>query len=127
MQRKDRAVLVLKRCGLLLIAGILYVLCIRIFHLGISCPFWRISGYKCPGCGVSRMCLALLRLDFREAFLQNQVLFVLAPFLLTIIGRVNWRYIRSGDARCTKSENLMIYAMIVILLVWGFVRNQLSL
>ncbi len=31
------------------------------------CPFARLSGHPCPGCGMTRATLALLRLDWAEA------------------------------------------------------------
>ncbi len=45
------------------------VLVYVIFHLvGIGCPIKFVTGVSCPGCGMTRAYLALLRLDFAGAF-----------------------------------------------------------
>ena len=46
-----------------------YLLIVAIFyHLGISCVCLRLTGFPCPGCGMTRAVLAALRLDFSAAF-----------------------------------------------------------
>ena len=41
------------------------------FGIGIACPFERLTGYQCPGCGVSGMFLSLLKGDLSGAFSSN--------------------------------------------------------
>ena len=62
--------------GLLLMVavGAGYALWVNLTHLSIPCPFHAITGLQCPGCGVTRMCLALLRLDVSGAWSANPVL-----------------------------------------------------
>ena len=69
--------------GLLLVAavGTGYALWVNLTHLSIPCPFHAITGLQCPGCGVTRMCLALLRLDVSGAWKANPVLLLLLPLL----------------------------------------------
>ena len=77
-------------CSLLLVlaVGFLYAAAVRLFHIGIPCVFQEVTGLKCPGCGISGMCLALLRLDFKSAFLSNRLLFVLIPVFLFVFARI---------------------------------------
>ena len=58
-----------------------YALWVNLTHLSIPCPFHAITGLQCPGCGVTRMCLALLRLDVSGAWKANPVLLLLLPLL----------------------------------------------
>ncbi len=45
------------------------VLVYAIFHItGIGCPVRYATGISCPGCGMTRAWLSLLRLDFAGAF-----------------------------------------------------------
>ena len=46
---------------------------------GLYCPFWKFTGLLCPGCGVTRMCLALLRLDLAGAWRANPALLLALP------------------------------------------------
>ena len=69
-----------------LCVGCAYALFCRLTGLGIPCLFHLATGLNCPGCGVSRMLLSLLRLDFPAAFHYNAVLFCLLPVLLGLFG-----------------------------------------
>ena len=52
-----------------------------------NCPILRMFGVPCPGCGMTRACAALLRLDFRAAAAYHPLVFVLIPGLLYFIFR----------------------------------------
>lgn len=51
---------------LITVAVLVYALVIALTPL--SCPFWMVTGLPCPGCGMSRALLALVRLDIKTAF-----------------------------------------------------------
>ena len=50
-------------------------------YFGIYCLFKRFFGIPCPGCGMTRAYLALLRLDIRGAF-EMHPMFWSVPILL---------------------------------------------
>ena len=102
--------------------GALYALVVTVSGHGIPCPIRLATGFECPGCGVSRMLLALIRLDFAAAFAANAVLLCLLPFLLFAAGRLVYVYIRRGTMRDRAAE-IFIWIAIAALLVWGVVRN----
>lgn len=52
-----------------------------------GCPILRVFGVPCPGCGMTRACAALLRLDFRAAAAYHPLVFVLISGLLYFIFR----------------------------------------
>ena len=58
--------------GVLLLCGLAYALWLRVGGFGIPCMFHTLTGLDCPSCGVTRMCMALLRLDFEAAFFINE-------------------------------------------------------
>ena len=120
---KKRLYEVMKKGAVVLAIGCAY----SIFHittgLGIPCVIHEITGLKCPGCGVTRMLLALIRLDFRTAFGYNAVLLCMLPLLAALLAVSVIRYIRTGSRKLTRPENGIMWAMIVILLAWGVVRN----
>ncbi len=109
--------------ALLLIGG-LYAWVHAAYGFSIPCVFRKFTGLDCPGCGVSRMLLAMLRLDFSRAFLANRVLFCLLPVLLFLCVRAVWLYIRDGFVR-DRLSTVLSGICVGILLVWGVVRNVL--
>ncbi len=42
-----------------------------LFVTKAGCPFYRVFGVPCPGCGLTRAWLAVLRFDFAAAFGYN--------------------------------------------------------
>ncbi len=57
--------------------GIPYMLWLLLTGAGIPCLYYTLTGFLCPGCGISRMFLALLRLDLAAAFFYNPAVFLL--------------------------------------------------
>lgn len=50
----------------------------------ISCPFYKITGYQCSGCGSQRAFHEILHLNFREAFHQNALVLFGIPYFSLI-------------------------------------------
>ena len=108
--------------AIVLAVGGIYAWVHSAYGFSVPCLFRKVTGWDCPGCGVSRMLLAILRLDFSAAFLFNRVLFCLLPVLLFIGGRMVWLYIRDGSVR-DRLSTVLAWICVGILLVWGVVRN----
>ena len=49
-----------------------------------NCPVKLLTGYPCPGCGMTRAGFSIFKLDFKSAFEYNPLIFVL-PFILIIL------------------------------------------
>ena len=121
----------LKKCILtsaaILCVGCAYAVFVRLTGLGIPCPFHLVTGLNCPGCGVSRMLLSLLRLDFRAAFRYNAALLCLSPVLLGVFGVHIVRYVRTGSRKSGPLLEGVEIALAVILVLWGVVRNFIGM
>lgn len=102
-------------------AGIVYYLIPD--GIRIKCPVFEIIGFYCPGCGVTRMCLNLIDLKFYEAFRSNCGVFICMPFLTAFFGERWYSWIRTGKPAYNTHMKIMVWTMIVILLVFGVVRN----
>ena len=50
----------------------------------ISCPFYKITGYQCSGCGSQRAFHEILHLNFKEAFHQNALVLFGIPYFSLI-------------------------------------------
>ncbi len=107
----------------LLVVGCIYALVCRWLGWGIPCLFRLATGWQCPGCGVSRMCLALLRLDFAGAWQANPALLCLTPLLAAIAADMTVRYVRTGLATPKGWSQIATWIAIIALLVFGILRN----
>lgn len=117
----------IKKAGIYLIAAIIigytYAIFVNVTGWAIPCVFHRITGLKCPGCGVTRMCLAIIRFDIAEAFRSNQMLFILLPVLLIIFGNYTIGYIKTGRWFLSKGYTALTYICIGLLLLYAVYRN----
>ncbi len=93
------------------------------FNVGIPCIFYKITGLKCPGCGITRMLLSIWKLDFRSAYEANQMIFILQPVLYYFIVKNVLAYIRGQQMIYRKWENVLLYILIVLMLGFFVIRN----
>ena len=123
MTSKARRHKLIAWAGLILGIGLAYALFVRLTGLAVPCPFHLVTGLLCPGCGVTRMSLALLRLDFAAAWQANPALLLLLPVLAGLLGQVALRYVKTGKARLSPGQNTLVWAMVLALLLYGIGRN----
>lgn len=87
------------------------------YGFSIPCPFHLITGFYCPGCGVTRMIFSILKLDFYQAFRYNPLLFILSIlYIIFIVERV----IRKKDYKVSNKAAIVI---LVILILYAVARN----
>ena len=120
---KQRARKLLLWAGLILGIGLAYALFCLWTGLAVPCPVRAVTGLLCPGCGVTRMCLALLRLDFPGAWAANPGLLLLLPPLALLLGRLGLRYVKTGSTRLGRGENILIWSMVSAMLLYAVLRN----
>lgn len=120
---RERAKRVAVFGGILLTCGLLYGwLCV---HTGVAvpCVFYQITGYSCPGCGVTRMCLNILKGNIPEAIRCNPALFFCLIPLLFVFADSIIRYIKNGERKLRKWQEIVLYIVIAVLLIHGVIRN----
>ena len=120
---KKRAVRVIVKYAVIVGIGLLYALFVSVSGIGVPCPLFTLTGLQCPGCGVSRMALALLQWDFASAFRANPVILLTSPTLLFCLLRAEICYIRTGEVCSSRLYRILLCAEAVVLLVFGIVRN----
>jgi hypothetical protein len=100
------------------ISGVLYLKVLSPkLGIHIPCIFHEVTNLHCPGCGITRVCLSLLKGDFEQAFHYNMLVFVLAPLLLT--------YIVLEKKGLKRTANVMMMVSITLTLIFWVLRNTL--
>jgi hypothetical protein len=118
-----RARCVLKKGGILLGVGVAYLIFVSLTGLGIPCIFHALTGLHCPGCGITRLFVALGRLDLAAAWDANALVLVLLPFLIGFGAWHLYEYIRQGKVRTSLFEQILIILAFILTVVFGILRN----
>ena len=120
---KQRFFKLVKPTAIILAIGFTYIIIHKLTGFGIFCPVNKFTHLYCPGCGVSRMFLHLIKLEFYEAFSSNCVLFCLLPVFAAAALWHAYKYIRFGKTKLNKAETVICWIIVGILLTFGVVRN----
>ena len=121
---KKRLKKVIIRDVLLLFALIGYYFLNKYEGFSIPCPFHLVTGYLCPGCGITRAFFALLELDFHKALTYNLLIVFYAPFILAYFIYNDYLFIYDKrDKIIRKIPNIIWYILIFITIAFGIVRN----
>lgn len=94
-------------------------LCIK-YNIYIPCIFHKITGLYCPGCGITRMIISLLKMNFCQAFRYNPLAFILLPLFICyyII-----KYIFYLKNKQLIINNKVWYTILMIVILFGIIRN----
>lgn len=122
--RKNRLMQVVKPVAEVLLIGIVYFVFIKVTGWAIPCPIKLVTGKFCPGCGLSRMLLAVLRLDFKAAFLANRLLFFLLPVLLLYALIKAVIYVKTGSNKQHLLEHIGFIFVFILTVAFWIMRNM---
>lgn len=121
---KERLYKTLKPIFLLLLVGGIYVVLIYTTGFKIPCPIKFATGFDCPGCGISRVLLSYLRLDFKTAFFTNPVITVILPIMFGDYVYHKYLYVVHNNKKpFNKLENISMYVMIGALILYAVIKN----
>lgn len=119
---KERLRSSLIRTAVVLGIGGIYAAFVMISGLGIPCPFYLFTGLKCPGCGISRMLIAILQGDLHSAFHYNSFLFLTLPIIVACLVWNEICYVKNKNTG-SKVINAVLWVEIASALIFGIVRN----
>ena len=80
-----------------------------------SCPFHKLTGYQCPGCGMQRALHEILHGNFKTAFLYNPLPFILFPYILLGLYLV----LSKESVRRNKIKNVLYGKVAAIIMICG--------
>lgn len=84
-------------------------------NISIDCPILKITGFYCPGCGISRLILSLFKGNIYQAFRWNPFLFLLIICLPI--------YVFIEDKIPKKVQTILLYSLLVITITYMVIRN----
>ncbi len=87
-----------------------------------KCPFYFLTGLKCPGCGSQRAMHELLHFDVIEAVQYNAVLVAAIPFLTLLVLSMAMRG-RFPRFHSMLNSAPVIWAVLGIVVLWWIIRN----
>ena len=101
----------------LLLLAIVYVKILSpMFHIHIPCIFNLVTGYECPGCGMTRVVLALLDGNVYQAFRWNMLVFLLIPIYSA------YALLSRKEQHAKKSKMIMV-TMLSLTVLFFILRN----
>lgn len=84
----------------------------------IPCIFHKITGLYCPGCGITRMFISILRLKFIDAFHYNCFAFILLIIFIIL------NLIKIITQKNIMIKNSVLYVIIALAIVFAILRNM---
>ena len=123
---KKRLKSTLIKYGIILGIALAYLIFVLCTNIGIPCVFHLITGLKCPGCGISRMLMSIVRLDFVSAFWYNPLLFVTGPLIIAYIVASEVKFVKYGNRDMGKWQ-IFMWIELGLLLAYWVLRNVLHI
>ena len=117
---KNMSKIIFKILGFIIISFGYYFLNLK-FSFSIPCVFYKITGFYCPGCGITRMFFSILRFDFYQAFRFNPFVFILIiTYLLYFLIYIIVKLVKKKEIIICKK---IYYILVVLAVIFGILRN----
>ncbi len=107
--------------SVIVILTFVYILNYMLFGSGVPCIIHRLTNLYCPGCGVTRMFLSLLKGQFYQAFRYNAFVFIL--LIASIIYLFSECIYYICKKRFFSLSNGVYIALVILSLSFGIIRN----
>jgi len=88
---------------------------VKVFGINIPCIFYKLTGLYCPGCGITRSLLALMKFDLYQAFRYNIIIYIITPVMVV------QEIIRHRENK--KLADLIIWACLILCAAFMILRN----
>ena len=105
----------IKKYENLLICILIYVLFLMIleFMFDNTCVFKILTGYSCPGCGLTRAFISFFKMDFRLAFSYHPLFLLSLPLFYCVFKSLNG----NKDVKINIAIFLIVILFIIIYLI----------
>lgn len=110
------------KLALLLIVGFIYYIITQVTSFYIPCPIRTLTGFVCPGCGITHFFIDLINLNFINAMQQNLAIFVLLVIWI-LVGIIYMIFRPQSLKKGGRVFNILIWSSVILLVVFGILRN----
>lgn len=112
----------MKKTDYVICIFVVMVLAILVLNecIAIPCFFNKVTGFYCPGCGITRAIRSLLKGDLYSSFRNNLLLYTVFPILF-ILEIMNIKLKKSKEFK--KMYNVMIVCLLIFTITFGVLRN----
>ncbi len=90
-------------------------------YVSIPCIFTEITGFHCPGCGLTRALISIINFEFIEALQYNRLVYLIIIVIGTAIYRTFYQYIFKKDLKPIPS--IILILLLIIFIGYGVLRN----
>jgi len=111
--------------GLAVAFCVIYLIFGDMFGVYVPCIFRKITHLYCPGCGITRMLAAILTGDFYQALRYNPLICILLPLAIVYLVDYLINQARGQKSLLVRTPNWVWILMIVVLVIYGIMRNLL--
>ena len=109
----------IKKRAFAVLLFLLAIIMMLYLDLYIPCIFHKVTGYYCPGCGITRMILAIMNFDFYQA-----LCFILLPLIVPYALYMIYTWIFNKENKISKHiPNSILIFIVIILIIFGILRN----
>lgn len=108
--------------AVILSIGLIYFIIIQFTSFRIPCLFRKITGFACPGCGITALIDKLAHFELKAAVSENYAVSLLVPIYLIIYAvRIIFK------PRCLQNNgklfNAFVWLTLILLILFGIIRN----
>lgn len=89
----------------------------------LACPFRKLTGFTCPGCGSTRALHRLIHGDVVAAFQFNPLFILALPLLVYVLVRYTDAAIRGEPINPNRLNAKYIWVLFVVILSFWIFRN----
>ncbi|MBQ2676830.1 MAG: DUF2752 domain-containing protein [Clostridia bacterium] len=95
--------------------------------VGLPCVFYEITGLYCPGCGNTRAAMAIVKLNFSEAFSYNAIFLIEYLYIIYVYVFCCLNYLKNKKFSYQSPAIALDITVLAVVVLWGVVRNILHI
>ena len=123
MNEKERKNNLIKGALVIMALGICYLIFYRVTDIGIPWVLKLVTGYKCPGCGMTHAIAEITKGNIKRAVEYNPLSVSVLPVMCVYLIYRAYRYVKDKSDEFKKWEVALLVIVLLITVGYGILRN----